>query len=148
MLNRYLLLFIISAFICSCNNSPKLKQGKKDPLKLAPTPNATIENFDKFFKRYQIDSAFQISRTIFPLKYIVTGDEGENDSTKYIAKSKVGFNKMFISNKGKMVLRKERKGPDKCNVVFQIQDTGFQNDFMFELKDNKWYLAYVADHSD
>lgn len=147
MLNRYILLFI-SAFICSCNNNPNLKQSKKDPAKLASTPNATAENFDKFFKRYQIDSAFQISRTIFPLKYIVTGDEGESDSTQYIPKSKVGFNKMFISNKGKMVLRKERKGPDKCNVVFQIQDTGFQNDFMFELKDNKWHLAYVADYSD
>jgi hypothetical protein len=85
--------------------------------------------------------------TVFPLKYTITGGEGESDTTEYISKGTAGFNRMFISNKEKMILN-VTQGKSKAEVRFQIEGTGFEKDFIFELKDRKWHLAFIVDLSD
>lgn len=139
-----LILLVYSCRFKSDKNNPAIRS---TAVNSGAIPNAPIENFDAFFKKYQTDSAFQVSRTVIPLKYIVTGDEGERDTTKYIPKNQLGFNRVFISNKEKMIL-KVTQGKSKAKVRFQIEDTGVENDFMFELKGGKWYLASVIDNSD
>jgi hypothetical protein len=44
---------------------------------LAQTSKATSEDFNEFFKKFNADSKFQISRVIFPLKYKANNEDFE-----------------------------------------------------------------------
>jgi hypothetical protein len=55
------------------------------------TADTVPERFAVFFKRFNSDSVFQISRIIFPLKLTIIGGEGEGDTTKFLQKKIGGF---------------------------------------------------------
>jgi hypothetical protein len=106
------------------------------------------ENFEIFFEKFRVDSVFQKSRIEFPLKYTISGDEGESDSTKFIIKNQLKFIKLFTPNKDKGIVKKTQLSPKKVQIQFQIEDTGFEKEFIFDRKDNNWYLVLVIDNSD
>jgi hypothetical protein len=106
------------------------------------------EDFDSFFKKFQVDSVFQKSRIDFPLKFTISGDDGESDLIRFVPKKDLKFFGLFIANQDKGVKKKLQVSPNKVKIQFQIQDTGFEKDFNFENNNAKWRLVSVVDNSD
>lgn len=109
------------------------------------TKPAADKSFDDFFQRFKTDSVFQGSRIKFPLK-VVTAGEGESD-TRTVAKTQLKFIGLFVNNKHG-IIKKKTIGPTKVLVQFQIQDTGFEEEFTFENISSVWYLVTIKDNSD
>ena len=112
---------------------------KTIPSKGHEKPNSSPEDFEIFFKSFQTDSVFQKSRVEFPLKYIVPGDDGENDAIAFIKASKLHFFGLFILNKDKAIVKKIKPSAGKIKIQFQISDTGFEKDFLFITKKSFYY---------
>jgi len=143
---------LLSFFLVGCSSSESHidTTGKKHLIGGHKTTivDSPDHDFDLFFKKFQIDSSFQKSRVLFPLKYKISGDEGEADSTRFITPNEWKFTRLFISNEGKLILKKIKKSPTEIDIKVQIEDTGFENEFAFLRKSNKWYLDLIVDNSD
>jgi hypothetical protein len=151
----FFLLIILLGFSCNLNDNQvdSSKGTKYSTVAIGKTRtkeniNPLTENFDFFFKKFQVDSVFQRSRIVFPLKYTMLGDEGESDSTKYVSKNELKFIKLFISNKDKGIIKKRQISPSNIKIVFQIEDTGYEKDFNFIRKGDGWYLNLIVDSSN
>ncbi|OCX50660.1 hypothetical protein BEL04_23100 [Mucilaginibacter sp. PPCGB 2223] len=105
------------------------------------------KSFDAFFQLFKTDSVFQKSRIIFPLKVFTAGDEGESD-TKTVTETRMKFIGLFIDKSEKGIVIKKMLSGNKTNIRFQIQDTGFEEEFTFIKINSKWYLSSVTDNSD
>jgi len=157
--NIKVIYILLSFFLVSCSSSESHinTTGKKHltgdhKTKYTDTKSTIVDSpdndFDLFFKKFQIDSTFQKSHVLFPLKYKISGDEGEVDSTRFITPNEWKFTRLFISNEGKLILKKIKKSSTEIDIKVQIEDTGFENEFTFLRKNNGWYLDLVVDNSD
>ena len=106
------------------------------------------ESFDAFFNKFKTDSVYQIKHIVFPFKIDLAGDEGERGSTKYIQKSKWNFIGIFKSNNKNRILKKKVLSSNKVKIIIQIEDTGFEQDYFFERKNETWLLVLMQDISD
>jgi len=113
---------------------------------LAQTSKATSEDFNEFFKKFNSDSKFQISRVIFPLKYKANNEDFELlDYTMTKEKYKV----LHLNNKAdeKYLKRTLLVKKSKATLEERGLDNGIYIDYIFELKDNKWFLKTFDDQS-
>lgn len=113
---------------------------------LAQTSKTASEDFNEFFKKFNADPKFQISRVIFPVKYRANNDDFElSDYTM----AKEGYKVLHLNNKADEKYLKRTFLVKKNKVTLQERglDNGIYIDYVFELKDNKWFLKTWVDES-
>ncbi|URM35740.1 DUF4348 domain-containing protein [Flavobacterium anhuiense] len=113
---------------------------------LAQTSKATSEDFNEFFKKFNSDPKFQITRVIFPLKYKANNEDFElSDYTMTKEKYKV----LHLNNKADERYLKRTLLVKKSKATLEERglDNGIYIDYIFELKDNKWFLKTFDDQS-
>lgn len=113
---------------------------------LAQTSKTASEDFNEFFKKFNADPKFQISRVIFPVKYRANNDDFElSDYTM----AKEGYKVLHLNNKADEKYLKRTFLVKKNKVTLQERglDNGIYIDYIFELKDNKWFLKTWVDES-
>ncbi|MCV2485028.1 DUF4348 domain-containing protein [Flavobacterium sp. SH_e] len=104
------------------------------------------EDFNTFFKKFNADKKFQISRVVFPLKYKMNNDDFE--LTDYTM-TKEKYKTLNLNNKGDEKYLKRTISVKKNKATLQQRglDNGIYIDYIFELKDNKWFLKTWVDES-
>lgn len=113
---------------------------------LAQTSKGASEDFNEFFKKFNADPKFQVSRVIFPLKYKANNEDFELiDYTMTKEKYKV----LHLNNKAdeKYLKRTLSVKKNKATLQHRGLDNGIYIDYIFELKDNKWFLKTLVDQS-
>ena len=128
---------------CNSNNGSANSASAEKPVQ-----KSADENFDVFFSRFKTDSVFQKSRIRFPLKIKLSAGESDTDSTNLIPVGKLPYINLFTANGTKGITRKTVLGPTKVDVRFQLQDTGFEENFTFVKKNSQWNLVLIVDNSD
>lgn len=127
--------FIIFVFAMSLNSTIYAQDTK-----------TVAEDFNVFFKKFNEDQKFQISRVIFPLKYKANNEDFELlDYTMTKEKYKV----LRLNNKADEKYLKRTLSVKKSKVTLEERglDSGIYIDYIFELKDNKWFLKTFVDQS-
>ncbi|MBO9584740.1 MAG: DUF4348 domain-containing protein [Flavobacterium sp.] len=127
--------FIVFVFAISLNSAVYAQNTKTAP-----------ENFNDFFKQFNSDKKFQVTRVIFPLKYRSNNDDFElTDYTMTQEKYKT----LNLNNKADEKYLKRTLSVKKNKVTLQQRglDNGIYIDYIFELKDNKWFLKTWVDQS-
>lgn len=148
------LLFIIVIFFLGCKADSKKKFSKHSDSSIIryvsvqgrplSAHSDSLENFDTFFNRFEIDSVFQLSRTEFPLKTISYSDEEEETGT---IDRKDGKYTNFTTIKG-LIVSKTLISGSRASVLFSIEDTGINVTYYFDKKKGLWQLTSVVDESD
>ncbi len=112
----------------------------------AQDTKTVAEDFNVFFKKFNEDQKFQISRVIFPLKYKANNEDFELlDYTMTKEKYKV----LRLNNKADEKYLKRTLSVKKSKATLEERglDSGIYIDYIFELKDNKWFLKTFVDQS-
>ncbi|MBJ2124279.1 DUF4348 domain-containing protein [Flavobacterium sp. IB48] len=112
----------------------------------AQDTKTVAEDFNVFFKKFNEDQKFQISRVIFPLKYKANNEDFELlDYTMTKEKYKV----LHLNNKADEKYLKRTLSVKKSKATLEERglDSGIYIDYVFELKDNKWFLKTFVDQS-
>lgn len=122
-------------FVCTMNLVSVCAQNTK-----------TTEDFNTFFKKFNADPKFQISRVVFPLKYKMNNDDLE--LTNYTV-TKEKYKTLNLNNKADEKYLKSTLSIKKNTATLQQRglDNGIYVDYIFELKDNKWFLKTWIDES-
>ncbi|KAF2338280.1 DUF4348 domain-containing protein [Flavobacterium tistrianum] len=112
----------------------------------AQNTKTASEDFNEFFKKFNSDTKFQVSRVIFPLKYKANNDDFE--LSDYIM-TKEGYKVLHLNNKAdeKYLKRTLLVKKNKTTLEQRGLDNGIYIDYVFELKDNKWFLKTLVDQS-
>ncbi|AWK05922.1 hypothetical protein HYN56_17500 [Flavobacterium crocinum] len=112
----------------------------------AQNTKTTVEDFNIFFDKFNSDSKFQVSRVIFPLKYQVNNEDFE--LTDYTM-SKDKYKVLTLNRKSDEKYLKRTLSIKKHKATLQQRglDNGIYVDYIFELKDNKWFLKTWIDQS-
>ena len=144
--NKYAFTILLCYALClSCNSNNGGANASSAPKISQKTAD---ENFDIFFIRFKTDSVFQKSRIRFPLKIKLTAGEGDTDSTNLVPAGRLPYIDMFTANGAKGIVKKTVLGLAKVDIRFQLQDTGFEENFTFVKKNGKWNLVLITDNSD
>lgn len=103
-----------------------------------------IENFNTFLKKFSEDKNFQLSRVKFPIVIKTLDDNLEEIS---VTKTQKNYRILKLDDKGmefkqKIILKQKSAVIDQRGI-----DTGIYADYIFELKDNKWFLKTWVDQS-
>jgi hypothetical protein len=151
LVKRYLVFPLIVMILSACNYRKNHldKQIVKHPVpqkqvSKAPSKNSIDEQFDVFFKRFQVDSVFQKSRINFPLKNILKADEG--DTVKTIDSDKWGFTN--FKNIKNLILKENKISKYNVNMILQIEDTGVNVTYSFVYKNSSWRLNSIVAECD
>jgi hypothetical protein len=110
------------------------------------TADTVPERFAVFFKRFNSDSVFRISRIIFPLKLTIIGGEDESDTTKFLQKKDLWF--AHAQPEKNVIAKPEQTGKATANIHFFIEDTGFSVYYYFISRKGKWWMTSIRDESD
>lgn len=103
-----------------------------------------IENFNTFLKKFNEDKNFQLSRVKFPIVIKTLDDNLEEIS---VTKTQKNYRILKLDDKG-MEFKQKIILKQKSAVIEQRGiDTGIYADYIFELKDNKWFLKTWVDQS-
>lgn len=104
------------------------------------------EDFNVFFEKFNADAKFQSSRVIFPLKYKMNNDDLE--LTDYTM-TKEKYKTLKLNNKAddKYLKRTLLVKKNKANLQQRGLDNGIFIDYIFELKNDKWFLKTWIDES-
>jgi hypothetical protein len=105
------------------------------------------EDFDLFFKKFNTDPAFQLSRINFPFK-LTQVDEYDNKTMEMIPVKQWNHINMLVKQTHKNIIRKHPINKNKINVQFQLEDTGIEVNYCFVNKNDKWWLVSMDDLSD
>ncbi len=125
--------FIVFAFVMSVSS-------------IAQNTKTAPEDFDTFFKQFNSDKKFQVTRAIFPLKYKMNNDDLE--LTDY-AMTKEKYKPLNLNNKADEKYLKRTLVVKKTKATLEQRglNNGVYIDYIFELKDNKWFLKTWVDQS-
>ncbi|UWY27069.1 DUF4348 domain-containing protein [Flavobacterium sp. TR2] len=112
----------------------------------AQTSKTVSEDFNSFFAKFNSDPKFQISRVIFPLKYKMNNDDFE--LTDYTM-TKEKYRTLHLNNKADEKHLKRTLSVKKSKATLEQRglDNGIYVDYIFELKDNQWFLKTWVDQS-
>ena len=102
--------------------------------------------FDSFFKKFNMDSVFQLNSICFPLRIITIDEEGSKEN--FITKSRWKFTKLIRNNKIKSRIIKKQLGHNKVCITYTIEDTGYKVLHFFNFCNSHWTLTLIRDESD
>ena len=128
-------IYIFTLFIVSCN------------IGIKNVSHQDIENFDSFYQKFHEDSAFQISRILFPIKGVKFDVMNYNplDSNKIVefiwTKENWDIHKKITDSTIKI---ETVKTDTVVKQHIYIENSGFQVERDFKLMSNKWYLFYYS----
>jgi hypothetical protein len=111
------------------------------------------EDFKTFLDKFKTDSIFQHSRISFPLTYESIGDldESENIVNKIDSKDwrylSLKYDESFATREIDAYTEKFVLEKNLARLLYQGVDNGINVEFIFELKNNKWYLKRWNDFS-
>ncbi len=102
------------------------------------------ENFKTFLKKFNEDKNFQLSRIKFPI-VIKTLDDNLEEIT--VTKTQKNYRILKLDDKGMEFRQKIILKQKSAVIEHRGIDTGIYEDYIFELKDNKWFLKTWIDQS-
>lgn len=137
-------------FSCNSNTSDLTN------IKSGQTSDSLIQNqidhhdFNSFIEKFNTDTLFQISHTIFPLK--ITWHEIERDTIFYRGKSDVEFVDFRIKEYNGEVDRWKQNiiiGESNKSAVIEIRgvDNGIHVDYIFKIINDAWMFVEIDDSS-
>jgi len=156
MLRRYfitsiLLSFLLTSCDSSSTNTASRHTNEKQTITI-PTKETVDNNFNDFIEKFSSDSAFQLSRTKFPLK--IKWYDLDNDKDSLIYKNMSGFEMMDFRKKkstGQYDQWEQKIVVDKNNTSATIEIRGIENgimvDYLFEKINEAWILIEIDDSS-
>ncbi len=105
---------------------------------------AKVEDFDKFYDRFHVDSAFQMSRIKFPLK---GASNNLDESTPWTSQNwQMLRTRIYDVDKNQYKVKYSKTETSFTQKVW-IEGAGFCNECRFELIDGKWFLVYMSDEN-
>jgi hypothetical protein len=110
---------------------------------LNSSKTSDFESFEGFEKRFFSDSKFQLERIIFPLDNSFWNLDTESFDNEIINK----HDWEYSSLNDKKYLKKFEKSKSEVTLNIRIYDTGVSVNYIFQLKDGKWFLTKIIDES-
>jgi Domain of unknown function (DUF4348) len=102
-----------------------------------------LESFDEFYHKFYSDSTFQRNRITFPLINLLWDVDKKSYDKEIINANEWEFTSLD-DNK---YLKKITKSEFRVKLNIQIQDTGVSVNYIFNLKNGKWFLDKIIDES-
>jgi hypothetical protein len=127
------LLFFLLPFGCNNTNS---NQNSEEQI-------SKLESFDEFYHKFYSDSTFQRNRITFPLINLLWDVDKKSYDKEIINANEWEFTSLD-DNK---YLKKITKSEFRVKLNIQIQDTGVSVNYIFNLKNGKWFLDKIIDES-
>ena len=112
----------------------------------AQSAKTASEDFNTFFSKFNADPKFQVSRVIFPLKYKMNNDDFELEDYT-LTKEKYKVLNLNRKSDEKYLKRTLLIKKNKTTLEQRGLDNGIYVDYIFELKDGKWFLKTWVDQS-
>ena len=143
---KYCLLIFTIVVACAVKN--------KDESSSSNPSLQSDNSFDDFFKNFSTDSAYQISRIKFPLKYFSYEDDPDSLTSTDINIGEWTY--INFSNDSLAASRKEnafnveidRKDSTIVEYLRKGIDNGISMVYSFEKDGARWYLTKIIDQSN
>lgn len=139
---KHWIAIVLLLFMTACKSSDD--KGKAIPLRSHKQMKiSSVKSFNAFFERFQTDAVTQLSSIKFPLKTVMSEDDG--NTVKMINKSEwlfCDFKKITSGTVNLNVINET-----KVEAVFGIEDTGVHTVYTFEYVGQKWWLTSIRDES-
>ncbi len=141
---RFGLFLSLLVFLASCSND----------LLHVSSKHGHPETFHSFFKRFNSDSVFQISRVEFPLDYYSIDWELDDysmrndpiDSLNY-TRFDFTYNDSLAKPENGGFTREFDLKKDSCKVLFLGVDNGIHEEYLFVRKNGDWFFVSATDAS-
>ena len=151
----FIISFLFIIILTSCDNSSTKTASRhhnKNLNAVIPTQDAVDNNFNDFIEKFSTDTAFQLSRTKFPLKTKWYDINNERDSLIYKERSE--FEMIDFRKRKSIGLYDQWEQTivvDKNNASATIEIRGIENgitlDFIFDKINEAWMLIEIVDKS-
>ncbi|SEN20447.1 protein of unknown function [Mucilaginibacter gossypiicola] len=105
------------------------------------------EDFNLFFKKFNADAAFQISRVKFPFKVIELPDTEEEKALVHIVPMQK-WKQINLLPGGTILMEKHWVNKTTVKVQLMVEDTGVLVFHYFKCLNGKWWLDHAEDASD
>lgn len=132
---RFLILISIIPLMTNCGIFHSM-QSKPSVTK------GSAENFDSFYDKFHADSAFQMSRIMFPINGLKVDSNGAKQwsvenwtvlKTKIYDVDRTQFKTEFSRTEERFIQK------------FWVENSGYSAEYHFELVGKKWFLVYARD---
>lgn len=107
--------------------------------------NVLKESFNEFLKAFFKEEDFQFERILFPLESLVYDIDLVGYDTTRITRNEWSFFNLY--KKKNTILKISKQGDFECVLNIQIKETGVSVDYVFVLRENKWFLVKIIDQS-
>ena len=110
-------------------------------------------SFETFFAKFSVDSNFQSSRIIFPLKYSFydsVNDVVVETETTSVQWRYVDFTKDSLAEKKEAAaysIETVKKGTSNAEYKIRGIDNGIMKSYIFEMKASHWFLVEIQNRS-
>uniref|UniRef100_A0AB33JEM6 DUF4348 domain-containing protein n=1 Tax=Prevotella sp. GTC17260 TaxID=3236796 RepID=A0AB33JEM6_9BACT len=143
---KIIIVFFIFYLLSGCQNTVKVKGKLNAVKKTAQVEKQQNEDFTFFIKEFMKDSTFQKDRIVFP--HIIKTYNLDTDSfdIQILSKEEWKFKDLLNLPSNYFVTVKKRN-VNEYIYDFQIDDTGVSINYVFRIRDDKWYLVEIIDDS-
>ncbi len=148
-----ILIVIIIVIKVNCFGDPiKKLAGKNYCSQFGKIKESTVLEFKEFLELFSLDSIFQLEHVVYPLKYISV-DIKDNEDIKLIKKEewkslhfKIESDEQNLKIDGYKQLIEIESSTAK--VLIRGLDNGIYIDFIFEKRNESWFLIEWGDYSN
>lgn len=135
----------VTALILFCS----LKTPVRQPFQKANEniAKASSEEFNLFFKKFNTDAAFQLSRVRFPFKMLEMPDEDQKQAPpRFMLKKDWKYFKMLTQRE--TVTKRKQINKTTVRIQLMVKETGVLVFYYFKCINGKWWLDHSEDASD
>ena len=142
---RYVLLLLSLVTVAACSSKSEREQRPKDRDRNAERlgTSSASETFNGFYNRFSSDSAYQVSRIIFPLQVENYDPFADSITTSTMNAKEWRYTDFSL----KEYILKIESEKDTTNVNIRKEGTGVYVDYLFTTINGKWMLVKVVDRS-
>jgi hypothetical protein len=135
----------VTALILFCS----LKAPVKQPFQKANEniAQASSEDFNLFFKKFNADAAFQLSRVRFPFKMLEMPDQEEKQAPPRFTQKK-DWKYFRMLTEGETVTKRKHINKTTVRIQLMVKETGVLVFYYFKCINGKWWLDHSEDASD
>ena len=137
----YLLLLLT---VTNCNTSRKTSVTTPKTNVKPTVKKVSVEDFTKFYNKFHVDSAFQISRIKFPLEGL------RMDGTAKVKLTQKNWRMMRVriyDVDATQFKVQYKKTDSSFTQKVWLDNSDFKSEQRFEVINGKWFLVYVLDQS-
>lgn len=139
-----LVIILLWSFMGCSPRTESRENSKQKIIKFSKTSSVSKsgEVFAEFYRKFSIDSEYQVSRIVFPL---IREELDEGVSTiSTMTMAEWGYMN-FVLGKPYIITNTSKNDTTKINI--QIEDTGVYVDYLFTTVNGKWMLVKIVDQS-